>query len=374
MQTKNVLTVMKNPNKQGGSYKRFNRIIKVLLSDSYTVHYFSNDRLDFSHSNLYFHKVPTFNLSILSHVFFIIFNSFQIIKFNIQNKVYCSFTFGGLDNYSFLLSNKIFGNPLITFIRNDWPFELQTRRRPYIIQKVGTFLYKFSLLFSSKILTVSPSETTNIKNITKDKIPVTTLPNEVPAKSKINSQEEFLREKFGFTKNQFLIGYIGRLSKRKNVMYIIDSFNKMKTFKSFKNVKLIIVGEGPERQSLENETKKCDLDNNTLFFDWQNNIESFLELVNVLVLPSFYEGCPNIVLEAFSRDKTVLGSNVKGIRDVLEHEDLMFNLDNPGDLSTKLIEIYDNQNILNKLQKLTLSRKSAFSFNWEKRVLNQFNF
>ncbi|MEX0617110.1 MAG: glycosyltransferase [Candidatus Woykebacteria bacterium] len=73
----------------------------------------------------------------------------------------------------------------------------------------------------------------------------------------------FLRTKLKLDKNQKIILYLGRLGKEKSVDFIIESLTKL--LKEEESVYLVIVGDGPERDHLENLVKRLNLSKKVLF-------------------------------------------------------------------------------------------------------------
>jgi len=180
------------------------------------------------------------------------------------------------------------------------------------------------------------------------------------------------KKSLGINKDDFVIGYIGRLSKRKNVSYLLDAIKNVFEHYSQKGIKIIIVGNGPERFNLEKQVNDYKLEKVIYFFDWQKDITNYMNSLNVLVLPSLYEGCPNIILEALSYNVVSLGSNAKGIKEVLQYDELLFDLSDFKDLSTKLRIIFEDTVKLKNMITLSSKRKAIFTFDWSDLVLSHF--
>ena len=100
--------------------------------------------------------------------------------------------------------------------------------------------------------------------------------------------------------------------------------------------------------------------------------EKFFALLlqtDLFVLPSFYEGIPNALLDALSVDLPCLGSNVPGIRDVLKFDELLFDPNNPEELKEKILSIMNNQEKYEHIRQLCKERKKSFIFDWKKEVV-----
>lgn len=107
------------------------------------------------------------------------------------------------------------------------------------------------------------------------------------------------REEYGkelHLENNFIIGHIGRLDKVKNHVFLIKVFKEI--LKREKNSKLIIVGDGPEKNKIKNLIRQNQLEKSVLMLGMRNDVNRLLSFMNVLIFPSFYEGFPIALIEA----------------------------------------------------------------------------
>jgi glycosyltransferase involved in cell wall biosynthesis len=142
--------------------------------------------------------------------------------------------------------------------------------------------------------------------------------------------------------DDFVIGYIGRLVTLKNVETLLTAFHILQAKRS--NVRLIIVGEGPERPNLENQSQQLGIDDRVEFMGFKDNAVACLKDFNVFVLPSLSEGIPRCIMEAMSASVPVVASDIPGNRNLISHRDTGL-LYTPGDskaLSELLMYIMDN--------------------------------
>ena len=119
---------------------------------------------------------------------------------------------------------------------------------------------------------------------------------------------------------------ISRLTFYKNVQVVIKSMKILK--KSFPNIVLVIVGDGPHRKNLENLVTELDLQNNITFKGHVSEEikNKLLSSSQALVFPSLFEGFGLVILEAFARKKPVLVSRVRPLTDIVEHNKTGFTL------------------------------------------------
>jgi glycosyltransferase involved in cell wall biosynthesis len=127
------------------------------------------------------------------------------------------------------------------------------------------------------------------------------------------------RYKKEIEKRKERIGYIGILNKNKGV----DKFSKaiiiIYDFLKEKNTEVVIGGDGPLFSSIREMIEKSNLSNTVTFTGWlpHEKLSESLNELKLLVLPSYSEGMPNIVLEAMACGTPVLAMPVGAIPDVI---------------------------------------------------------
>lgn len=96
--------------------------------------------------------------------------------------------------------------------------------------------------------------------------------------------------------NSFLIGHVGRFGIEKNHKKLINIFNILKQKKE--NSKLILCGDGEERNSIEQQIEELDLKTDVLLLGNVDNVNEILQAIDIMVMPSLFEGFPFALLEA----------------------------------------------------------------------------
>tara|TARA_Y100000748_G_C15428172_1_gene462160 strand:- start:127 stop:822 length:696 start_codon:yes stop_codon:yes gene_type:complete len=114
------------------------------------------------------------------------------------------------------------------------------------------------------------------------------------------------------TKKKKEILYLGRLSSEKNPETLIKAFRS----KQLKDYKLHIVGTGP----LETQLKESYESENILFHGHQQDVQSFIERVQFLCLPSLTEGMPMTVIESLCLGTPIMANNVGAIEEMLTQQ------------------------------------------------------
>ena len=104
------------------------------------------------------------------------------------------------------------------------------------------------------------------------------------------------REELGIDKNDFVIGNIGRLHHQKNQLFLLDIFAEIKKKKN--NAKLLMVGNGPLKESILKKAKELKIEDNLFLLSNRKDIPEFLSTMDVFVLPSLFEGLGIVAIEA----------------------------------------------------------------------------
>lgn len=127
-----------------------------------------------------------------------------------------------------------------------------------------------------------------------------------------------IKLKYGYKLKDKIILFVGRLKKVKRVDKIIDTISNIKDL----NVKLLIFGNGPEEKSLKNKAQLLNLKNQVIFHNAvpRDKVTEILNLGDVLVLFSRYEGSPLIVKEALACGTPVVSNNVGDIPNVIKND------------------------------------------------------
>ena len=105
-----------------------------------------------------------------------------------------------------------------------------------------------------------------------------------------------IRMRFKIPENARVVGHVGQLRIEKNQAFLIKAFSKLCKFTS--NTYLLLVGDGDQARELRQLVVDLRLSDNVVFAGAQQDVSTFLSAMDVFVLPSFYEGMPNAVIEA----------------------------------------------------------------------------
>jgi glycosyltransferase involved in cell wall biosynthesis len=141
-----------------------------------------------------------------------------------------------------------------------------------------------------------------------------------PAPPPALSEIDALRERLGLSRTQKVILCIGRLSKEKAHADLISAFKLSCQTCSDLDCRLLIVGDGPERESLVAAAQASGLSDHIIFTGQVADVLPYYAIANVFALPSHSEGSPNVLLEAMAARVPVVATAVGGVPEVVADE------------------------------------------------------
>lgn len=109
--------------------------------------------------------------------------------------------------------------------------------------------------------------------------------------------------------------FVGRLARQKGLDVLLQALAKLKGRIAFT---LRVVGEGKESEQLHSQTQRIGLQENVEFCGHKTDVVRQYAWCEVLVMPSRFEGMPNVALEALSSGRPVLGCRVGGIEELVK--------------------------------------------------------
>jgi glycosyltransferase involved in cell wall biosynthesis len=143
--------------------------------------------------------------------------------------------------------------------------------------------------------------------------------------------------------------FVGTLDYRKNVSLLITAIKMLKDAGIL--VTLDIIGDGPEFLQLQKMTGSLDIADKINFLGAFSEIAPFLQRAHIFVLPSQFEGLPNVVLEAMACGLPVIATQVGGVPDIIQHR-VNGLLIPPGDtdaICAAIRELFDNATLAEEL-------------------------
>jgi len=156
--------------------------------------------------------------------------------------------------------------------------------------------------------------------------------------------------------------FVGRLAKNKGIDLLLEAAGKLK-FKII-NFKLLIVGDGPEKENLKFKIYNLKLHDNVVLYGWAKDSREVAQLLNqskILIMPSYNEGGPRVALEAMACGVPVLATPVGIVPDLIKNGETGAIIDwDPQDISQKAAELLENNYKYQKYSKIGMEIANHF--------------
>lgn len=167
--------------------------------------------------------------------------------------------------------------------------------------------------------------------------------------TKINTKDKTFLNKVENYNNYFLA--VGRLTKQKNYEYLISEFNNY--LKENEKEKLLIIGDGEEKNKLNQLIKKNNLSNNIFILSKITNVYPFMKNAKALILSSLWEEVGFVIVEAAFCNLFVISTDCpNGPKEFLENgvAGYLFNSNKENELKNKIKKFAEEENNLKKLK------------------------
>ncbi len=162
------------------------------------------------------------------------------------------------------------------------------------------------------------------------------------AKFETRNPKSETRKEFGLN-DAPVIGIVARLSDVKGHIYLIDAMKNV--LDNFPSAQLLIVGEGKMKDELVKRIEKIGITKNVFFIPEVSETKDALSVMDIFVMPSLKEGLGLSLMEAMASGLPVIGSDVGGIRTLIQSEvnGLLVKPADAESLSGAIIELLSNQ-------------------------------
>jgi glycogen(starch) synthase len=308
------------PPSRGGMAQSCDRIVQGLREKGFQIHvyHFTNRKKPYATENKQngsYSPLPVFESE--SHTLNLAWNHIQT-KIEQYHEI---IIFGG---YLPIIAGPIYarlsGKSLITLIRgNDFDISIYSPRRRGLLHEAVN---------SSRVIGVITMDKVDKIKAMYPNANVFYTPNGIRLdewkfeKSDLEFHKQWKKEHIG---DKLCLGVIGQLKEKKGIDILLESL-KIQSLKD--RIFLLMIGELDEQYTSQVEESGIE----HLVYPFRDRYEllKYYGACDAIVIPSHYDGMPNVLLEAGGLGIPVIGSNIDGMKDVIEHGDtgLLFN---PGD-------------------------------------------
>lgn len=212
--------------------------------------------------------------------------------------------------YAYLLK-CIYSTPIYIVTYHGWIINNFSQKAIVKTTKILSFLHDGIITVSDDILKKLPKTT---KLWTKCKVIHNAIVLEDYLPKNFRDQ---VRKNYGLNEKDFVVGFIGRMSHEKGCFDAIDCIAKM--IPQRKNIRLMMVGDGPLKEKLIQYVKTRKLENEVIFTGHVNPVLPYLEVLDMILSASYTEGISNVILEAMALRKPVVATAVGGTPEIIKH-------------------------------------------------------
>lgn len=149
---------------------------------------------------------------------------------------------------------------------------------------------------------------------------------------------KILQELFATPRSAIIAG-VGRQSPEKGFDQLIEAARLIA--REAETVGIVLIGDGPDRQMLEERVRSAELSPNVAFAGFRTDVDRLLPGADILAQASYTEGLPNVVLEACAAGLPVVATDVGGTSEIIEDgaNGYLVPAGDPGALAARLLDL-----------------------------------
>lgn len=189
-----------------------------------------------------------------------------------------------------------------------------------------------------------------------------------------NKREQWrgeVRKKLGILADDFIFGFVGRITRDKGINEILKAFREMQ-----RDSKLLLLGSPEGIDTIEPELWKESQQNPNIYIcDSVSDVERYYAAIDVLLLPSYREGFGNVIIEAASVGTPAIVSNIPGPVDTIISQKTAFTVEvrNVPDLINKMNDIRNSDHIKMGMDAAIYSNNTFDSTKLNSKILERKN-
>ena len=275
------------------------KAIKIIQLPSDIIH-FGNDEIALS-------TVDFYEMSFIKRLMFYLKIPYLIHKIVKQNKTTHSIAFGDMANvFSSLSCTSEFKIASIHALKS---VEFVSKS---FLNSIFKLAFKTSYYFFNKVVCISEAIKVDlIENCGfkfKSKLQVIYNPHNVAEIEKLALIEIESLAEVELFKNDVIL-FLGRMSAQKAPWHLIKAFSLLENIDN--KIKLVLIGDGDNAITnyLKELINKLNIEKNVVFLGRKSNPYQYLKRAKILALSSYYEGTPNVIVEAIATETPIVSSN-----------------------------------------------------------------
>lgn len=239
----------------------------------------------------------------------------------------------------------------VIYNAHSWAFNMRIGNKKKLFYRL---IEKVLALVTDKILCVSNFEKKSAlqnKICSKKKLEVILNGVDIPHLDKAIAKATVTKASLNIPENAYIIGMVGRISEQKAPDVFVKAARKIKD--AIPEVFFIVVGNGPDQESLEQMIDSLGLKGSFLITGWVNNPLDYLALFDQALLLSRWEGLPLVVPEYLAAGKPTICSRIDAVCDMIENgvNGLIVDIDDAVGTKDAVLKLYSDSQLCESIAK-----------------------
>jgi glycosyltransferase involved in cell wall biosynthesis len=165
-----------------------------------------------------------------------------------------------------------------------------------------------------------------------------------------------LRREWGIDSATPLLGFVGQFDERKGIGVLLTAFRDI--MNAMPSARLVMVGRGPLQEMIESEIKMYGWHDSIILTGFEDDIASVMQAIDVLLLPSYWEGFGIVLIEAMAAGKPAITTATSSMPEIVADGETGF-LIQPGDtegLASRAVQLLQDSALRQRLGRAAQQR------------------
>ncbi len=240
---------------------------------------------------------------------------------------------------------------------------IYTKRVAYPIRKNLFSVWKYQNPYLDKIVCISDFIKNSLIEQGINAKKLITIPSGIFFPSDTTPNKAELKKKLRIPQDSFIIITIAALEKNKGYESLIEAAKLV--IEKNNNIYFIALGSGKHENELKQKVEALHIRENFLFMGFQTDVNLFLKISDLFVLPSKQEGLGSSILDAQAAGLPVIATHTGGIPELIEnnHNGILIPVDDPEVLVKLIFRLYNDEELRKRLARNALESVQNFSIN-----------
>ncbi len=230
------------------------------------------------------------------------------------------------------------------------------------LDRMYTLLDRWSLRGAYRVVTVCQPFADAIAGLGVNRNRISILHNSVkPFVAPGPEEVERVRRELAIEDHEAVVLSVGRLSREKGHADLVRAAAKLAGMPGTSPFRVVIVGDGPERASLNKLTSQLGMEKVVIFAGFQRDTRPYYAMTTVVAVSSHSEGSPNVVLETMAAGLPIVANRVGGVPEILDDgvTGLMVEARNPEAMAKSIFQLLSNTELRMRLGAAAQARSAS---------------